>query len=169
MKKRILRNLERYAYVADYIGKAVVFLWKHPEVLEVFKDMPFAEALGCIVYIMILLYLWDDFISRKFPIFAALIKKNEIMTKAEIAQAVSAKTGIEKKDALNIIEAFMLAVKENMENGEEVFLRGFGSFIIKHRAEKTARNISKNVTMIVPAHDIPAFKPAQEFLDMLRE
>ena len=91
------------------------------------------------------------------------------MTKAEIAHAISAKTGIEKKDALNIIEAFMATVKENMEKGEEVYLRGFGSFIIKHRAEKTARNISKNVTLIVPEHNIPAFKPVKELMDMMKK
>ena len=91
------------------------------------------------------------------------------MTKAEIAQAISEKTGIEKKDALNIIEAFMATVKENMEKGEEVYLRGFGSFIIKHRAEKTARIISKNVTVIVPEHDIPAFRPAKEFLEAMKK
>lgn len=90
------------------------------------------------------------------------------MTKAEIAHAISAKTGIEKKDAMNIIEAFMATVKENMEKGEEVYLRGFGSFIIKHRAAKTARNISKNVTMVVPEHDIPAFKPAKEFVEGMK-
>ena len=59
----------------------------------------------------------------------------------------------------------METIKTSMTNGEEVFLRGFGSFIIKHRADKTARDISKNTTVIVPAHDIPAFKPAKEFLD----
>ena len=91
------------------------------------------------------------------------------MTKAEIAHAISENTGLEKKDAMNIIEAFMATVKENMEKGEEVFLRGFGSFIIKHRAEKTARNISKNVTVIVPEHDIPAFRPAKEFLEAMKK
>ena len=91
------------------------------------------------------------------------------MTKAEIVHAISEKTGIEKKDALNIIEAFMATVKENMEKGEEIYLRGFGSFIIKHRAEKTARNISKNVTVIVPEHDIPAFRPAKEFLEAMKK
>ena len=55
-----------------------------------------------------------------------------------------------------------------MINGNEVFLRGFGSFIIKHRAEKTARNISKNTTIIIPAHNIPAFKPAKEFMEKVR-
>ena len=91
------------------------------------------------------------------------------MTKVEIAHAISEKTGIEKKDAMNIIAAFMATVKENMEKGEEVYLRGFGSFIITHRSEKTARNITKKVTLIVPEHNIPAFKPAKEFLDMLKK
>ena len=61
----------------------------------------------------------------------------------------------------------MDTIKSSMENGEEVFLRGFGSFIIKRRAEKTARNISKNTTVIIPAHDIPAFRPAKEFMEMV--
>ena len=103
--------------------------------------------------------------STKFAAFNS--KPNIFMTKADIVHAISAKTGIDKNVALNIIEAFMVAVKENMAGGEEVFLRGFGSFIIKHRAEKTARNISKNVTVIVPAHDIPAFKPAKEFIELV--
>ena len=91
------------------------------------------------------------------------------MTKAEIASAISEKTGIDRKIAFNVVEAFMETVKGSLENGEEVFLRGFGSFIIKHRAEKTARNIGKNVTIIVPEHDIPAFKPAKEFMEMLKK
>lgn len=91
------------------------------------------------------------------------------MTKAEIVQIISDKTGIERKMALNVVEAFMESVKGSLENGEEVFLRGFGSFVIKHRAEKTARNIGKNVTMIVPAHNIPSFKPAKEFMEMVKK
>ena len=91
------------------------------------------------------------------------------MTKAEIAHAISEKTGIEKKDALNIIEAFMATVKENMEKGEEVYLRGFGSFIIKHRAEKTARDIHKEKTITIPAHNIPAFKPAKTFMNEVKK
>ena len=59
-------------------------------------------------------------------------------------------------------------IKTSMINGEEVFLRGFGSFIIKHRAEKTARNISKNTTMVIPAHNIPAFKPAKSFMEKVK-
>ena len=90
------------------------------------------------------------------------------MTKSEIVSAISAKTGLDRKDVMNIIEAFMVTVKDSMAGGEEVFLRGFGSFIIKQRAEKTARDIAKNTTIIVPAHNIPAFKPAKAFVNMLQ-
>ena len=93
---------------------------------------------------------------------------NSIMTKAEIVAEISAKTGIEKQCVLTVIEGLMETIKTSMINGNEVYLRGFGSFIIKHRAEKTARNISKNTTMIVPAHNIPAFKPAKEFVEKLK-
>ena len=85
------------------------------------------------------------------------------MTKAEIVSEIASKTGIDKREVLMVVESLMDTIKTTMTNGEEVFLRGFGSFIIKRRAEKTARNISKNTTMIVPAHNIPAFKPAKEF------
>ena len=91
------------------------------------------------------------------------------MTKAEIVQIISEKTGLERKTVSNVVEALMKSIKESMQGGEEVFLRGFGSFIIKHRAEKTARNIGKNVTMIVPEHDIPAFKPAKEFMEAVKK
>ena len=90
------------------------------------------------------------------------------MTKAEIVTEIAAKTGIEKQVVMQVIEGMMKTIKTSMINGEEVFLRGFGSFIIKHRAEKTARNISKNTTMIVPAHNIPAFKPAKSFVEKLK-
>ena len=85
------------------------------------------------------------------------------MTKAEIVSEIAKKTGIEKKDVLNTIEAFMEAVKESLTKEENVYLRGFGSFIVKRRAQKTARNISKNTTIIIPEHNIPAFKPAKTF------
>ena len=90
------------------------------------------------------------------------------MTKAELAKEIASKTGLEKKYVVVIIESLMDTIKTSMAEGEEVFLRGFGSFIIKHRANKTARNISKNTTVIIPAHDIPAFKPAKEFMDKLK-
>ena len=93
---------------------------------------------------------------------------NIIMTKAEIVTEIAAKTGIEKQVVMQVVEGMMETIKTSMINGEEVFLRGFGSFIIKHRAEKTARNISKNTTMIIPAHNIPAFKPAKSFVEKLK-
>lgn len=85
------------------------------------------------------------------------------MTKADIVSEISEKTGIDKATALTVVEAFMESVKENMIDGNNVYLRGFGSFILKKRATKTARNISKNTTLIVPEHNIPAFKAAKSF------
>ena len=85
------------------------------------------------------------------------------MTKAESVKEISLKTGTDRKEALQIVEGFMDSVKESLVNGENVYLRGFGSFTLKHRAEKVARNITNNTTMIVPAHDIPHFKPSRDF------
>ena len=90
------------------------------------------------------------------------------MTKADIVMEIASKTGIEKQTVLQVVEGMMESIKTSMINGEEVFLRGFGSFIIKHRAEKTARNITKNTTMVVPAHNIPAFKPAKSFVEKVK-
>lgn len=90
------------------------------------------------------------------------------MTKAEIVSEIAANTGLEKQVVLTVVEGMMDTIKTSMINGNEVFLRGFGSFIIKHRAEKTARNISKNTTIIIPAHNIPAFKPAKEFMEKVK-
>ena len=83
------------------------------------------------------------------------------MTKADIVREIATQTGLEKQVVLQVVEGFMDSVKSSMINGEEVYLRGFGSFIIKHRAEKTARNISRNTTIIVPAHNIPALYTGQ--------
>lgn len=85
------------------------------------------------------------------------------MTKAEIAQEISKTTGLDKVSVVEVIEQFMKVVKDSLANGENVYLRGFGSFTVKTRAEKTARNISKNTTLIIPAHKIPHFKPADVF------
>lgn len=90
------------------------------------------------------------------------------MTKADIVNEISRSTGLEKAAVLTTIEKFMETVKETMANGENVYLRGFGSFILKTRKEKTARNISKNTTIIIPEHKIPAFKPAKTFLEEVR-
>ncbi len=86
------------------------------------------------------------------------------MTKADIVNEIAKTTGIEKAVVLSVVEQFMTVVKDSLAHGENVYLRGFGSFIVKTRAEKTARNISKNTTIIIPAHNIPAFKPAPVFM-----
>lgn len=90
------------------------------------------------------------------------------MTKADIVNEISKSTGIEKATVLETVEKFMATVKDSLANGENVYLRGFGSFIVKTRSQKTARNISKNTTIIIPEHNIPAFKPAKVFLDSLK-
>ena len=86
------------------------------------------------------------------------------MTKADIVNEISKSTGIEKAVVLETVEKFMETVKDSLSKGENVYLRGFGSFIVKKRAQKTARNISKNTTIIIPEHNIPAFKPAKTFM-----
>ena len=91
------------------------------------------------------------------------------MTKAEIVNKVSSKTGIEKIAVLKVVVVFMETVKESIEMKEPVYLRGFGSFIVKHRAQKAARNITKKTTMTIPEHDIPAFKPAKVFVNAVKE
>lgn len=90
------------------------------------------------------------------------------MTKADIVNEIAKNTGIDKASVLATVEAFMETIKESLANSENVYLRGFGSFVIKERAEKTARNISKNTTIIIPAHNIPAFKPAKTFITKVK-
>lgn len=91
------------------------------------------------------------------------------MTKAEIVSEIAKKTGIDKATVMTTVEAFMDSVKNSMNSGENVYLRGFGSFILKKRASKTARNISKNTTIIIPEHNIPAFKPAKTFASAIKD
>ena len=91
------------------------------------------------------------------------------MTKADIVTDISNKTGISKEDVLAIVEGFMTTVKNSMENGENVYLRGFGSFIVKKRAEKLGRNILAKTSVTIPAQYVPAFKPAKEFVDSVKE
>jgi len=87
------------------------------------------------------------------------------MTKADIVAKISERLGLEKGDVQTTLETFMTEVKTSLETGDNVYLRGFGSFIVKTRAEKTGRNISKNTTIKIPAHNIPAFKPAKVFVE----
>ena len=90
------------------------------------------------------------------------------MTKADIVSEIAKSTGVEKVQVQAIVEAFMESIKTSMINKNNVYLRGFGSFIVKKRAKKVARNISKNTTITIPAHDIPAFKPAKSFASKVK-
>ena len=90
------------------------------------------------------------------------------MTKADIVNEIAKTTGIDKVAVIETVEKFMDVVKDSLANGENVYLRGFGSFIVKTRSEKTARNISKGTTIIIPEHKIPAFKPAKVFMDEVK-
>ncbi len=90
------------------------------------------------------------------------------MTKADIVAEISESTGVEKVAVQATVEEFMNAIRSSLEQGENVYLRGFGSFITKKRAEKTGRNISKNTTMIIPEHVIPAFKPSKSFVEKVK-
>jgi DNA-binding protein HU-beta len=90
------------------------------------------------------------------------------MTKADIVAEIVEETGLERNEALKAVEAFMNSVKGSLSKGQNVYLRGFGSFVVKERAEKTGRNISKNTAIIIPAHNIPSFKPAKTFVDEVK-
>ncbi len=94
--------------------------------------------------------------------------KLKTMTKADIVSNISNELGIDRADVQATVEKFMKEVKISLEKGENVYLRGFGSFIIKTRAEKTGRNISRNVAIKIPAHNIPAFKPAKIFVQGIK-
>jgi DNA-binding protein HU-beta len=91
------------------------------------------------------------------------------MTKADIVNEISEKTGIEKLLVQTIVESTMKVIKTNMVEGKNVYLRGFGTFVVKKRAEKLGRNISKNTTVVIPAHFVPAFKPAKTFADRVKK
>lgn len=91
------------------------------------------------------------------------------MTKADIVNQISKSTGVDKMPVLSTIEAFMEIVKDSLSKEENVYLRGFGSFIVKKRAEKTARNISKNTTVIIPPCNVPAFKASKDFVNGLKK
>ena len=91
------------------------------------------------------------------------------MTKADLVSDISDKTGVERIAVQAAVEAFMESIKLSLEKGENVYLRGFGSFVVKESAEKTGRNISKNTTLIIPAHNIPSFKPSKTFVEGVKK
>ena len=92
------------------------------------------------------------------------------MTKADVINQITEATGLQRRDVAAVVESFMETIKDSLLNQKEnVYLRGFGSFIIKHRAAKTARNILQKTTMIIEAHDLPSFKPAKCFVEQMKE
>jgi DNA-binding protein HU-beta len=91
------------------------------------------------------------------------------MTKAEIVNEISSKTGFDKNAVQTVIETFMTSVKSSLAKNDNVYLRGFGSFIVKERAQKTARNIAKKTSIVIPAHKVPAFKPCKTFVNGVKK
>jgi DNA-binding protein HU-beta len=90
------------------------------------------------------------------------------MRKADLVAAISEKTGVPKVDVLVTLETFFKEVKESLSEGENVYIRGFGSFVIKKRARKIGRHIKKNMAIEIPEHYIPAFKPAKIFVEQVK-
>lgn len=91
------------------------------------------------------------------------------MTKAEVIAKIADKTGVEKNDVSTTVEAFFSVVKDALADGENIYVRGFGSFINKKRAKKVARNISKNTAIIIDEHYVPSFKPSKIFVEKIKE
>jgi len=90
------------------------------------------------------------------------------VTKAEVVQQIAEKTGIDKADVYTTVEAFFSVVKNSMSDGENIYIRGFGSFVNKKRARKVGRNISKNTAMIIDEHYVPSFKPSKVFIEKIK-
>jgi DNA-binding protein HU-beta len=90
------------------------------------------------------------------------------MTKAELIAKISEETGLERNEVSRAVESMMEFIKSSLTNGQNVYLRGFGSFVVRERKQKTGRNISKNTTIIIPAHNIPSFKPAKLFVEQVK-
>ncbi len=90
------------------------------------------------------------------------------MTKAEVITEIAEKTGIDKADIAQAVESFISVVKNSMSEGENIYIRGFGSFVNKKRAKKVARNISKNTAMVIDEHFVPSFKPAKDFVEQIK-
>lgn len=90
------------------------------------------------------------------------------MTKADIINEIAEKTGVDKADVTASVEAFFSVVKNNMSNGHNIYIRGFGSFINKKRKKKIARNISRNTALVIEEHYVPSFKPAKIFVNKIK-
>ena len=90
------------------------------------------------------------------------------MTKADLIAKISDETGLERNEVSRTVESMMESIKSSLTNGQNVYLRGFGSFVVRERKQKTGRNISKDTTIIIPAHNIPSFKPAKVFVEQVK-
>jgi len=90
------------------------------------------------------------------------------VTKADVINEIAEKTGVERKDVQTSVEAFFSVVKDNMESGNNIYVRGFGSFVNKKRARKIARNISKNTSIVIDEHFVPSFKPSKSFVERIK-
>ncbi|BDD06094.1 HU family DNA-binding protein [Aureibacter tunicatorum] len=91
------------------------------------------------------------------------------MTKAEVIAEIAEQTGIDKADVQETVEAFFQVVKNSMADGRNIYVRGFGSFVNKKRAQKVARNISKNTAIVIDEHYVPSFKPSKVFVDKIKQ
>lgn len=91
------------------------------------------------------------------------------MTKADVINEIAAKTGLEKVDVQEVVESFFKVVKDSMSEGNNVYFRGFGSFVVKKRARKVARNIAKNTSIVIPPHNVPSFKPSKTFVEKVKK
>lgn len=133
--------------------------------MQILRAFFFAKkALTILLYRKKLVSLHTD-----LRLLSIKINKRREMTKADIINEVAIATGMAKKEVSIVVESFMEEVKKSLiQNKENVYLRGFGSFNIKHRAAKTARNISKNTTLTIPAHDLPSFKPSKSFIEEMQ-
>lgn len=110
----------------------------------------------------------DIVYSEKGTTFAAVIQNIINHDKSRTGKSNRAQTGVEAVTVATVVEQMMEEIRQSMIGGENVYLRGFGSFILKHRAQKVARNIAKNTSITIPAHNIPAFKPSKEFMDKVK-
>jgi DNA-binding protein HU-beta len=102
------------------------------------------------------------------PSLKILALKYTIVTKADVINEIAEKTGVDKADVTASVEAFFSVIKQNMSNGENIYIRGFGSFINKKRKKKIARNISRNTALVIDEHFVPSFKPAKIFVNKIK-
>lgn len=108
------------------------------------------------------------FLEPQFSTTQETLKFSKVVTKADVIAEIAEKTGIDKADVTQTLESFFTVVKQSLTEGENIYVRGFGSFINKKRAKKVARNISKNTAMVIDEHFIPSFKPAKVFVEQVK-